>query len=79
MIEKSRHELRRVERRELMQRWRQARRAERARRGIADRQKHGKTELSQFFDKRRHGESLRGACRVQQGEPPIRPGEVRPP
>ena len=79
MIEKPLDELRRVERRELVQRWRQARRAERAGRHIADRQKHGEAELSQFFDKRRHGESLRGACGMQQGEPPIRPGEVRPP
>jgi hypothetical protein len=65
MIEKPRHELRRVERRELVQRWRQARRAERARRQITDRQKHGEAELSQFFDKRRQSESLRGACRMQ--------------
>ena len=65
MIEKPRHELRRIERRELVQRWRQARRAERAGRHIADGQERCEAELSQFFDKRRQIESLRGACRMQ--------------
>src|ERR1700730_10449503 len=78
-IAKPRHEWRGGERREVVHRWPQARRAERDERHIADRQKHGEAKLSQFFDKRRQGESLSGACRMQQGEPPIRPCEVGPP
>jgi len=75
MIEKPRRELRRFERRELVQRWRQAGRVERAGRHVSDRRKHGEAELSQFFDKRRQGKRLRGARRVQQGDPPVWPGD----
>ena len=59
MIEKPRRKSRHVERRKLVQGWRQARRVEGPAAAFAGCQNHGKTKLPEFFDERRQGGRLR--------------------